>query len=300
MCLFHPRVHALFAAILLVVGAAGCDLLFSPEDNDENADNDFFQPGSSRDGAAEIDLDTEYRANLESAGDEHWSLIETDDDDIWDRLEVRITNAGDGLRARGDLRDGDNRTLGTWNSANRGASVSASAPTQGGRHYLRITEFHTTGAAGPYTVEVRTLDLVDEYEPNDTRTDAYDLGDVKPEGHEDGISGIEATIVYSVYSDSDGYYGDLDWYKFTATDDSDIRVRISQVDEALPIGIWVYDQAGTRLGSVEAENAGQTGYLDLENPTPGVTYSVGLYGARPFGSTVGTRGSYTMNIFHLE
>lgn len=280
------RTSICIAGIVLVLGAlSGCEWLGGL------ADGGYFRPGSSLATAAPIELDEEYRANLESETEEHWYQIDTTDDDIWDRMEVIITEPGEALKARISLRDGDNQVLRTRNASNRGANVRADAATQGGRHYLRITQFYNYGGAGSYTVQVTMLDLVDEYEPNDTRTDAYPLGTVP---HTD----IEATIVYSRYSDSDGYYGDLDWYSFSADSDGDIVVHITEVDEDLRIGMRAYNHdTGTHIVSGEAGNAGQTGTLTLENATAGITYSVGIYGARPFGSTVGTWGSYTMSIY---
>ena len=275
------------AGIVLLSGLGGCDWLGGIADDDG-----YFTPGSSLATAAPIDLDEEYRANLESETEEHWYQIESPGESTWDRMEIRISGPGDALRASISLRDGDNQTLGTGTAANRGANLTADIATLGGAHYLRVTQFYNHGGAGPYTLRVTMLDLVDEYEPNDTRADAYGLGDLP---HTD----IEATIVHSRYSDSDGYYGDLDWYSFTATSDADIVVHITEVDNDLRVGMRAYiHDTGTQVVSGEADNAGQTGTLTIPNVTTGVTYSVGIYGARPFGSTVGTRGSYTMSIDH--
>ena len=207
-------------------------------------------------------------------------------------MEFNITEVGESLRPTLRVQDADFNDLMNSQSANRGANLQVNVATQGDSHYFRVSQFYNTGDAGAYTIRVSAMDLVDEYEPNDTRATAYDLG-VLPQNN------INGTIVYSVYSDTDGYSGDLDWYSFTAEKDGDIRVEISEIDENLRIGIYVYHHSsGTYLGGITADNPGQTGQLTIENAEAGVEYSVGLYGVRPFGSTIGTWGSYTMTIYH--
>ncbi len=275
----------LLASLLLVV-TTSCE-----KEDDENGFG-FFIPGPTRSEAVLIEPDLEYRANLSTASEEHWFRIDIDDDGIWDRLEFTITDAGENLRARLTVQDADFVELMNPTSANRGANLRANVPTQGGSHYFRVSQSFTTGEAGAYTISVSEMDMVDNYEPNDTRTAAYELG-VLP------YNNINATIVYSKFSYDDGYSGDMDWYSFTAEKDGDIRVEISEIDEDLRIGIYAYiHSSGTRLGNVVADNPGQTGQLTIENAQEGVEYSVGIFGARPYGSIIGTWGSYTMNIYH--
>ena len=272
------------AAVAALAMLASCEALAGL------VEGSYFQPGSSRSNAARIELDETYTVHLADANDEHWFRVQTGNDGVWDQVRYSVTDVDGNVRAAMVVQDRDGVNKINSTAPNDGANLIREDATLGGEYFVRVTN-HWLSGTGLYRLTVTNLDANDAYEPNDTRGTAYDLGGLP-------AVGIEGTILHMTYHVvTNEYGGDFDWFTFETVDENDVEVAITQVSSTLRIGIRIYNEAGTRLAQVTADNMGQTGMATISSVEPGQRYFVGLFGAIKTPTHYEpTTGSYTMSI----
>ena len=291
---FGKTIGFSLAAVITVVLVGSCELL------QDAVSDPSFTPGNSASDAAQIDRDTSYTVTLESANDNHWFKFDTDPeyDGAWDRVEVRVSDVGgSGVRISLLVQDseGENRINST--APNDGANITRDYATPGGTYYVRVTNYWQSGT-GPYTLTVRNLDMVDEYEPNDTFETAYDLGTLP-------ATDINATIVTMSYNYVNGEYsGDFDWYKFETISENDLVVSFTNVSDTLRVGFRLYDDNRSPITDpFQYYNLGQSVQITFDDgiPPAGTVMYLKVFGSIQ-SSTHATpsRGDYTLSITQEE
>ncbi|GAB6089976.1 hypothetical protein [Spirochaeta dissipatitropha] len=276
------------ASFIFMGLTAACDFFdFLEED-------DYFIPGSTSAEAAEVDQGEEYRVNLVNSQDDHWYEITTTNDGFWDRVQISITDVYLDMRVELHVYDSEmNRIINTARPGNAGANLIENFATTGGLYYVRVTnDYYRYPRTGPYTIKIENLDANDQYEPNDTHGDAYDLGQLPVD---DPVSG---SIVYMSFNyGTSTYSGDWDWFKYEAISDEDIVVHVSHVSDDLRIAAEFRTPGNTHLTTLRADNQGQTGNFTLTGAQSGQVIYMGVRGERVSTTDQrATRGDYTFTI----
>ncbi len=265
--------------IIFILGFAACELI----DDDENGSpysKDQYEPNDTRGEAAEIAIATDVNATIYPVDDVDFYRVTTSNVGVWDRVEFALTNVSEDLRLRLIITDEDGVQLATGYAANRGANLSFNIETLGGTYYARVESFHA-GNVGSYTLTVRNLDNNDQYAPNDTRDDAHDLGVLPAEN----IQGVIAT------------QDEEDWFKITTENDGIwdyVEFELANVSSDLRAQMYIYNEAGTQLGSPYAGSGGQG--LRYTLATTGGVYYIRL---KRFTGTL-EEGAYTLNVRNLH
>lgn len=283
------RLCVLVGVFLLVMGMmVGCDF-FNLLDGDE-----YFIPGSTSAEAAEIEQGEIYHVNLVNSRDDHWYKIETSNDGIWDRVQISITDVHLEMRVELHVYDSEmNSIISTARPGNAGANLVEDFATTGGTYLVRVTnDYYRYPSTGPYKIQIANKDANDQYEPNDTHAEAYDLGQLPVT---DTVSG---SIVHMSFSyGTSTYTGDWDWFKFEAINDEDIVVHVSQVSDDLRIAAEFRTPGNTHLTTLRADNRGQTGNFTLTGAQSGQILYMGVRGERVSSSDQrATRGDYSFTI----
>ncbi len=281
--------------IMFAVAVALVGMMTSCEGVLGISDDDYFVAGTSRQNAAEIELDDGYSVSLRNTGDENWFRITTDNDGIWDRVEVDVNNV-DGIMATLRVEDSDGVRVRSGHAPNVGARLVRTYNTRGGTYYIRVTDYHES-RTGTYTLRVRNLDInKTPGEPNDTRETAYDLGTLP-------VASFDGTIVHMSYDYyGDGYGGDFDWYRFETRSAEDATMSFTGVENTLRIGTELYSESFDFLGREAYFDLGQSVNIGITDiPAAGTVYYLKVYGSRQSSThTAPSYGDYTLAISQPE
>lgn len=276
------RLMVVSIAVLLVT--TSCEGLLDAIGDGDGVGTD----NTTRDTAAELDLDDDVRATLSSGDDEHWYVFDTANEDAYDVIRVAVTNAGSGLRVRIRVVDVDGNTVFTHPdlAGDPGANQRHDFSTPGGRYYVRIdSHWSTTGA---YTLNVKNLDVNDQYAGNDSRERAHDLGvlpatdlELMLVGAGTRVGGVEA-----------------DWFKFTTANSGlwdRVLFQLTDVGTGLRPRMTLYEQDGSTVVFTHPSLAPDPGSsLTANLGTPGGTYYLRI------DDHWTTYGPYTLSIENLD
>lgn len=216
--------------------------------------------------------------------EEDWFKFTTENDGLWDRVLFALSDVGEGLRPRMTLYEDDGSTVVFTHPSQApdpGSSQSANLGTPGGTYFLRIDNHWST--YGPYTLSIENLDLIDDFEPNDSRGEAHDLGALPLSAP------IEAIIAAGESS------RDADWFSFTTPNTDNFTVSISDPGERLRVYIRIEDQAGNGYHG-GASGKGVEYALETSNPNSPINLNSERFYVRVTGYNSGDWGEYTLTI----
>ncbi len=257
--------------------------LHSCEEIDEDSDPfkaDDYEVNESRSESSDINLATNINATIFPEGDVDWYRFQTDNSGEWDRVQLEVKNVSEDLEIRMTVYDGDGVELFGINAGSVGADLTTTMDTEGGTYYVKIVS-RWDGKIGAYKLNVKNLDFNDEYAPNDTRSDAYNLETLP-------VSNVEGILV----SDEE-----VDWFKFTTENDGIwdyVQFDITDVADDLEVRMTVYNVDGNEIFAVNSGTKGAN--LRHTLATQGGTYYVKISSR---WSDVGD-GYYTLDIANLH
>ncbi len=244
--------------------------------------NDQYAPNDSRGEAYDLGVlpVSDIEGILVSGDEEDWFKVTTENDGIWDYVQFDVTDVDDDLEVRFAVFNIDGNEVFAVNSGDRGANLRHTLATRGGVYYIRVTSRWGSVGNGEYTLGVQNLDANDQYEPNDSRNEAYDLG-LLP------ISDINGMIIWTP--------GDEDWFKFQTDSDDPFTITVSDVGDDLQVNLRIEDEPGNshtiNSGSQGADVVISSDNMTYISPESGKTFYV-----RVQGRFNGHRGPYTLSI----
>jgi len=246
--------------------------------------NDEYAPNDSRDGA--YDLGTLPADNIEgvlvSGDEEDWFKFSTANDGIWDYVQFDVTEVAEDLEITMEVYDAEGEKVFTEDPSNPGANLSHKMATSGGTYWVKIKErWGDDSKSGNYTLNVANLDANDDYEFNDSKNDAHDLGTTP-------ISGIQGTIIYNP--------GDDDWYMFESASDAAFTVSLTDLDEDLEAVLEIEDASGENNYSTTNSNPGADIVVNTDDISEIIPEAGGIYYVKVKGRWDGDRGDYTLAV----
>lgn len=192
----------------------------------------------------------------------------------YDRLDVTLVNGGEELELEVTLYDTQGNQLES-KSSQSGADLSFSYSCLAGTYIIEVASLYES-AKGSYTLSLENASANDEYEPNESSDDSYQ------------ISSLPATAFEGVIVDGSEY----DWYQFSTSNTTImdyVDIAITNGDSEFEPEITLYDDQMDRLHNTHASTPGSN--ISLSMLTRGGTYYLKL-GSLYESST----GSYTMSI----
>ena len=246
--------------------------------------NDEYAPNDTRNDSTDLGILPAEDVNgvIVSSEEEDWYKFKTENDVIFDYVQFDITDVADGLEASLSLYNADGNDIFSVNSGAKGANLRHTLVTPGGIFYARVTSYWSDPGTGEYKLEIKNLHANDEYEPNDTRSTAYDLGTLP-------VSDINGMIVWTT--------GDEDWFKFKTTSSDPFTISITDVGEELQVNLRIEDEPGNS----HTVNSGNKG-ADLIISSNDMTYispdnDKTIY-IRIQGRYSNHRGAYKFSVTH--
>jgi hypothetical protein len=233
--------------------------------------DDQYEPNNS--------FATAFNFGALSTGKTVAGLKMADSGDWYSFTTVGIGGANDGasisfLDSQGDLDmelyDANGNLLDTSSGSGNTEAVSLTGQAAG-TYVVHVYGYH--GALNPnYTLTISPPSGDDPYEPNNTRTTAYNFGT---------LSG-NLTVNNLVLADA------ADWYKFTttATGTAANSVAINFTNAQGDLGLDLFDANGNEIGSSTGPNDGESISMN--------TLAAGTYYAQVFGENGATNPNYSL------
>lgn len=278
------RMLVLVVVATLLLVFASCDMLMEEtgdgsgggDDGGSQAlETDDFESNNSRTEAVQIERETDVYATVAPVDDVDWYMVHSANSNVWDWVSFDVKNVDETIEIEMAVYDQDGNEVFTANPGTAGANLSETMSTLGGSFYVRIASTFS-GDTGAYTLNVRNLDMNDQYAPNDTRPNAHDLGTLP-------VSGIDGMIVSS---------SEEDWFQFTTSNDGVwdyVQLEATNVADTMEIFMAVYNADGNEVFTAHPGTAGAN--LSHMLVTSGGTYTVKL--TSNFG---GDWGNYTLAV----
>jgi len=250
--------------------------------------NDEYAPNDSRDEAH--DLGTlpaqEVKGVIVSGDEKDWFKFTTENNRIWDYVQFDVTNVAEDLQVNLTVFNSDGEEVFSENTSTKGANLTeVKLPTSGGTYYVEVKDrWEENSVSGNYTLDIANLDANDEYEFNDTRDDAYDLGTTP-------ISNIQGKIIFTE--------GDDDWYMFTSASNEPFTLSFTDLDEDLEVYFEIEDGSGNDYSTSNNPGADlNVSSDDMRNieAEDGGNYYLKVRGHWSGGIFGGDRGDYTLSI----
>lgn len=242
--------------------------------------NDQYAPNDSRDAA--YDLGTlpvsEVDGMIVSSEEDDWYRITTSNPGIWDYVQFDITNVQDTMEVWMAVYNDAGEEVFRANPGTAGADLSQILVTNGGAYYVWIGS-NFGGDYGSYTLAAFNQDANDAYEPNDTKADAADLGELD-------ATNVLGTVIWSPV--------DEDWYSFTARNDNTITISLTGVGSELEPFLRLEDSVGNSyeyIGTAGSDVTITTDDMTSITPADGETYYL-----KVVGNFDQDHGDYTLSV----
>ena len=239
-----------------------------------NPDNN--EPNNTRDEATVLTMGQKIDGYM-TTSDTDWFTFVPGNVNQYDVTLIEITNHSESLEVNVEILDKDGNHIDDYHS-DGGANLSINFSNPGGTYYLKLTSYYGQ-TEGSYSLKVSDTHANDEFEPNDTRDDAYDLGTL-PAIEKQGV-------LVSTY--------EQDWYKFTTENNGVwdvVHFYFKNNTEDFELEMTIFDSEGSQIEDIFGQG-GQN--LEFNLFTKGGTFYIHVnsyYGQ--------TQGSYTFTIENMH
>lgn len=210
---------------------------------EEITGSDPFEPNDLRDDAAPLPPGTTATGFI-SPGDLDWFLVETAHEGYWDWIDLAVTGVDPTLEVSLRVENQSGVEIASADASEAGQEVPLRFATVGGTYYVEVGSRVGPTGYGYFTLGVTAPGANDEFEPNDTRTEAHDF-ELLP---------IESVTGFLVNS------ADADWFRFdtgTVGVYHWLDIDLTNVEATVTPQITVYDSGGAELISTSAHAAGE-------------------------------------------
>ncbi len=167
--------------------------------------------------------------------------FETNKAERYKAFELSFKEIGENLRPSFTVYDEDGNERDNKTASAKGANVTEVVRSMGGVFFVEVGQW--LSEYGAYTMTLTDLGEDDAFEPNETRDEAYDLGDLSS-----GDIVVEASIVQR---------DEVDFYRFdTAGAPGQISITIDNVGSELRASVSLIDSQGNQIDNKSSSNEG--------------------------------------------
>ncbi len=257
--------------VSVIIFASSC----KKEDEEplDTSNLDVYENNDVRNDATVLTMGKQIDAYVDES-DVDWFQFTPSNVDKYDLSLIEAINPSEDLRIALDIYDDQGNRLG-GSSGEWGANVTINFSNYGGVFYVKITALYGN-SKGKYSLKVSDTNSNDEYESNETRGTAYNLGNLPQ-------MNINGSIVAPT---------EKDWYKFTVENNGvqdTIAIKVENNNSEFRADLEIYDEQGNSLG----ENSGDWGSDILIN----LLTNGGAYYVKVSSLYEQNTGSYFLSIY---
>ncbi|MCW7075301.1 MAG: Ig-like domain-containing protein [Candidatus Methanospirare jalkutatii] len=180
--------------------------------------SDAYEPNGKFSQAAEIPIDAKIQAYIFPAGDYDWFKVNITSAGV---LNISVTNVPTYMRPCIGLYNANKGYI-TGVTGATGKNTTLTRDVRKGIYYIRINDCNGRSYVSPYTLTVSLLEVADAYEPNHDIAHAAEIP----------LGSYNAYIFPS---------GDKDYFKVNVTEDSRLKVSVTNVPTYMRPRIELYD-----------------------------------------------------------